>query len=136
MTGIRFARVFSAAFLASSEKRARLPLQSACTFVADRSLGKQALFISLLLVTFNVQSGQAAVGDALQFFKNYFVTGDYVVGGVGLRGQGVNDPTTAAIAGTVGTNVTSFATGTIPMKGVPQGADIVAAFLYWEIIAS
>ena len=28
--------------------------------------------------------------DALHYFKNYFVTGDYVVGGVGLRGTGMN----------------------------------------------
>src|SRR5579863_8717516 len=40
--------------------------------------------------------------DPLQFFKNYFVTGDYVVAGVGLNGQGVN----------------GFATNTINMTGV------------------
>ena len=57
--------------------------------------------------------------DALPFFKNYFVTGDYAVGGVGLRGQGVN----------------GLATGTIDMGGVPEGADIAAAFLYWQVSA-
>ena len=56
--------------------------------------------------------------DSLHYFKNYFVTGDYAVAGVGLYGTG-----------TKGT-----ATGTINMNGVPQGADIVAAFLYWQTV--
>ena len=118
MTGICFARVLLAAFLASSEKRARLPLQSARTLVADKLLGKQALFISLLLLTLNVQSGQAA--DALQFFKNYFLTGDYSVAGVGVTGTGVN----------------GFATGVIDMSGanIPDTADILGAFLSWETV--
>jgi len=46
----------------------------------------------------------------LAFFKNYFITGDYVVGGVGLAGSGRGD---------------------ILIEGVPAGTDIAAAFLYW-----
>ena len=57
--------------------------------------------------------------DALKFFKNYFITGDYAVGGVGLRGQGVN----------------GLATGSIAMSGVPKDVDIAAAFLYWQVVA-
>lgn len=61
--------------------------------------------------------------------NNYFVTGDYVVGGVGLRGLG-------------GAN--GLATGTINIPdqvqpnatSVPAGADIVAAFLYWQTVES
>src|SRR5262245_14865575 len=68
---------------------------------------------SILLL---VPSAKAA--DALNYTKNYFVTGDYAVAGVGLRGKGV----------------AGFATGTINMSGVPAGADIVAAFLYWETV--
>ena len=60
--------------------------------------------------------------DALQYSKNYFVTGDYAVAGVGLRGTG-----TAGAGG-------SFATGVINLSGVPAGADIVAAFLYWQTL--
>lgn len=64
----------------------------------------------------------------LNFFNNFFVTGDYVVGGVALRGAGVN----------------GYATGTIsipdansvPATGVPPGADIVAAYLYWQTVES
>lgn len=61
----------------------------------------------------------AHVPDALKFFKNYFITGDYAVGGVGLRGQGVN----------------GLATGSIAMSGVPKDVDIAAAFLYWQVVA-
>jgi len=82
--------------------------------------------IFLLLLPLSVPSAQAA--DALQLFKNYFVTGDYVVGGVALRGLGAPS---SAIAGGAG----SYATGVIHMNGVPQGADIVAAYLYWETIS-
>jgi hypothetical protein len=56
----------------------------------------------------------------IRFFKNYFVTGDYAEGGVGgLRGQGVE----------------GLATGSIGLTGVPEGADILAAFLYWQVTA-
>src|SRR3954451_11832877 len=62
---------------------------------------------------------QGAPGDALSFFKNYFITGDYVVAGVGLRGAGVN----------------GIATGTIKVANVPPNADVVAAFLYWQEVS-
>lgn len=61
--------------------------------------------------------------------NNYFVTGDYVVGGVGLRGLG-------------GANGLATGTINIPDKAqpnatsVPAGADIVAAFLYWQTVES
>jgi hypothetical protein len=47
----------------------------------------------------------ARAGDALNFFNNWFVTGDYVVGGVGLRATGVN----------------GWATGTINITGAGWG---------------
>jgi len=54
--------------------------------------------------------------NALGFFKNYFVTGDYVAAGVALRGTG--------------------GSGVIDLTGaaVPEGADIVGAFLYWQTV--
>jgi len=93
--------------------------------------------IFLGLVTLFAQTGKAA--DALKFFKSYIGTGDYVVGGAALRGQGTADAATQAITGGVG----AYAKGTIHMSGVPgytangvpQHADILAAFLYWETIA-
>jgi hypothetical protein len=61
-----------------------------------------------------------AAGDALSFKNNWFLTGDYVVGGVGLRGTGVSN----------------VATGTINIAGVPANADIIAAYLYWETLGN
>ena len=53
-------------------------------------------------------SMQAAIAaDALNLSKTFMVTGDYVVGGVGLRGQGVPNPATQAITG----GVDSYASG-------------------------
>src|ERR1700678_543139 len=57
----------------------------------------------------------AAPGD-LNFFKNYFVTGDYAVGGIGLQGTGVG----------------GTASGNLTIAGVPANATIVAAWLYWQ----
>ena len=54
-----------------------------------RAIAKKLLpwgtMLALVLLLMPVQ--QASAGDALNFFKNYFVTGDYVAGGVGLRGR-------------------------------------------------
>ena len=60
------------------------------------------------------QSGSGQQPNGLNFFKNYFVTGDYTVAGVGLRGTGVN----------------GIASGNIHFTGataVPPNADILAA---------
>src|SRR5215469_3901072 len=82
----------------------------------------------MLLFGFSLTALAQAPKPPLTFFKNYIVTGDVVVGGVGLRGLG---------------DATGFATGTIniPDTGnyanataVPAGADIVAAFLYWQSV--
>ena len=50
------------------------------------------------------------------------MTGDYVAAGVGLQHTGVN----------------GFATGTITIdpSQIPAGAEIVAAYLYWQTISS
>ena len=58
--------------------------------------------------------------QSLKFFKNYFLTGDYVAAGVGLRGTGVNGLATGTI--------------TIDPNQIPAGAEIVAAYLYWETL--
>jgi len=62
----------------------------------------------------------------LSFENNYFVTGDYVVAGVGLRGLGVSGYATKQF--------TMPDANSVPSTGVPPGADIVAAFLYWETV--
>src|SRR5499425_1296910 len=74
------------------------------------------------------QSGFAQATPPLNFSNNYFVTGDYVVAGVGLRGLGVNGFATKQF--------TMPDANSVPSAGVPQGVDIVAAFLYWETVES
>ena len=56
-----------------------------------RSPGRRSRWLILLALTVALAAGRPAAQtqpDALSFFKNYFITGDYVVGGVGLRGLG------------------------------------------------
>ena len=60
--------------------------------------------------------------DDLKFRKSYFVTGDYVVAGIGLRGRGGQN------------GVAGMAIANINVADVPPGADIVAAHLYWQVV--
>src|ERR1700693_2008746 len=103
------------------------------TILGSRRLMRTAVALGLLLVLGFAQNGFAQTPTPLGLSNNYMVTGDYVVGGVGLSGLG---------------NGSGFATGTIkipdpaayatnvPLQQVPAGADIVAAFLYWQTVES
>ena len=75
-----------------------------------------------------VSSGQPepAAANPLSLNNNYFLTGDYVSAGVTLRGTGVGGMATGNIT------VPSYASS--PTQGVPDGADIVDAFLYWQTL--
>jgi len=103
-----------------------------------RSIAMAAM-LGMLSVFVFAQSAAAQNGanqacqTPLCLSNNYFVTGDYVVGGVGLRGMGVNGLATGTIS--IPDTVQARATG-VPSKGVPAGADIVAAFLYWQTVES
>src|SRR4051812_35028325 len=93
-----------------------------------RNLGRR---VSLWSVAVLLASGAAALltqrvvhtqsADALPFAKNFLITGDYTVGAVDLVPQN---------------GASGFVTGTIPMSGVPAGADVLAAYLYWETIST
>lgn len=82
--------------------------------------------LTFLLVIGFGQPGFAQANPPLNFENNYFVTGDYVVSGVGLRGLGVN--------GFAKQQFTMPDANSVPATGVPPGADVVAAFLYWETV--
>lgn len=75
--------------------------------------------LCLAVVFGAAQAVSAQQPPAFGFFTNYLVTGDYVTGGVGLRGLG---------------DKTGFASGNVTTAGVPAGADVVAAFLYWQTV--
>jgi hypothetical protein len=59
----------------------------------------------------SIQRAQAL--NAPTFFNNYFLTGNYLVNGVGLKGTGVD----------------GFGTNTIAVSGVPADVTPIAAFL-------
>ena len=62
----------------------------------------------------------------LTFNNNYFVTGDFALGNVGLREAAV---ASGLVTGTI--NIGSWIGGASQNR-VPEGADIVAAVLYWQ----
>ena len=91
------------------------PFRIGSTFASARWKTSVA-FLSLGLVWLLAQPAQAqAQPGPLSFFKNYFITGDYAVGGTSLWRQGAADGKAAV---------------QISVTGVPEGADILAAYLY------
>jgi hypothetical protein len=60
--------------------------------------------------------------DALRFFNNYFITGSYVVGGVGLWNTG--------------TGTINMSSPTPPLTPAPEGADVLATYLYWQVVTT
>ena len=106
----------------------RTTVQTLCTRLLACGPARATITLGLLLILALAQSGFAQQTSPLNFENNYFVTGDYVVAGVGLRGLGVNGFATRQF--------TMPDANSVPATGVPQGADIVAAFLYWETVES
>ncbi len=92
------------------------------TFQSRRlSAFASALCVSVLLF----QQGAHAVPqptDALRFFNNVFVTGGYVVAGVGLWDTG--------------TGTIDMGSPAAPMSTAPDGAEVLAAYLYWQVVSS
>jgi MBG domain (YGX type)/PASTA domain/Galactose oxidase, central domain len=77
-----------------------------------------------------ISTGQAPTPtpNPLTFENNYFVTGDYASAGITLRGTGVNGLATGTIT------IPDSTTNPGISQGVPDGADIVDGFLYWETL--
>ena len=89
------------------------PVKVGSTFAVTRWKATVVL-LSLGFALFSAQPGQAQP-EPLTFFKNYFITGDYAVGGASLWQKG---------------SVDGNASVQIAVTGVPKGADILAAYLY------
>jgi sugar lactone lactonase YvrE len=77
-----------------------------------------------------VSTGQSEPPEPnpLLFENNYFVTGDYASAGVTLRGTGMGGIATGTIT------IPDSTTNPGVSQGVPDGADIIDAFLYWETL--
>ena len=91
-----------------------------------------------LPVLFAQTGGQAAQAtDALPYSTGYLVTGDYAVGSVDFVSTKESDDENRRRdeSSREKDEDRSQRTRTIPMRGVPANADILAAFLYWETIA-
>src|SRR6267154_2128765 len=86
--------------------------------------------LGLLLVLGFAQTAAAQnAQNNLKFGDNYFVTGDYAVGGVSLIGKGSGGLSMGTIS--IGADPNPGVKGT---NSVPQGAEVVAALLYWQTI--
>src|SRR5436190_5185152 len=77
-----------------------------------------AITVSLCAAT---GAGAQTTAPTLPYAGGYLVTGNYTIAGVDVTGASV---------------ASGFATGTITLSGVPENADILAAFLYWETITT
>src|SRR5215813_10287899 len=102
--------------LAPEDRHRRHPMLRT---TATRPLGSLAAGVLLAIA---LPCHPARAQNALNYFKNYFVTGDYLAVGVGLQHTGVN----------------GFATGmlTVDPAQIPPDAEVVAAYLYWQTISS
>jgi hypothetical protein len=86
---------------------------------------RTGVVFTICLAVLLFQQGARALpqpSDALRFFNNYFVTGGYVVGSVGLWNTG---------AGTI-----NMSSPTPPMTPAPQNADVLATYLYWQVVTT
>ncbi len=72
-----------------------------------------------------ISTGQPPAPNPLSLQNNYFVTGDYATAAVTLRGLGHSGIATGTI---------NLPSGTQSGQAVPDGADILDAYLYWETI--
>jgi hypothetical protein len=110
---------------------------------SGRMVARTAVIVSVLVLSLLAQTGLTQ-NQPLNFANNFFVTGDYVVAGAyGINGQTsfVTSGNTLYTKGTITVPDTNPSTGTgnpgiTGATSVPLGADIVAAFLYWETVES
>jgi hypothetical protein len=95
---------------------------------------RTAVTLALLALFSPLMRAQAQA--PLNYFKNYFVTGDYAVGGVGLANV---KPVAGSVSSTINfsgvpcTSGPGFNASVVPCtSNGAQPADVIAAFLYWQ----
>jgi YDG domain-containing protein len=100
---------------------------------------RNVIALALLALFSSVTQAQQV---QLSYFKNYFVTGDYVVGGVSLAnaartvsGSTISVADSINFSGVPCTSGPGLAASVIPCTSRGgQPADVIAAFLYWQTI--
>lgn len=111
-------------------------MERACSFAFFRA----AAILGFAFLVFFVQAANAQ--GPLNYFKNYFVTGDYAVQGVGLAsvapivsGSTISINDSLNFSGVPCTSGPGLLASVIPCsaKGAVP-ADVIAAFLYWQTI--
>jgi parallel beta-helix repeat protein len=110
----------------------------------SRKIQFALLFLLLASLSIATQSVFAQSDGPLNFGNNFFVTGDYVVAGAyGLHTNVANGYSSGLIAvPDLNPGIQPGATNTCVISGitfkncVPAGAQIVAAYLYWQTIES
>jgi sugar lactone lactonase YvrE len=102
-------------------------IPSGNVIASNPAAGTQVSLGSSVKLLISSGPGQPPAPNPLSLLNNYFVTGDYVVGGVTLRGT---TPVSNMVSGTI--NIPTYAGPLTP--GVPTGADLIDGFLYWTTI--
>src|SRR5512141_2000600 len=78
-------------------------------------------------------AAQSTVQIPPTIFKNYFVTGDYVVSGW-VEQSSANGLATGTISIPDCKQALAMGQQCVQTSPIPQGADIVAAYLYWATV--
>src|SRR6266446_4221369 len=120
---------------ADPRRLGRMPLSKEAAM--SRKIQFVCLFILLGLLSTAAQlcfaQDAGATPNALNFGNNFFVTGDYAVGGVGLAGQ-ANKIYPGYAVGTISMGADKNPGVKGANNSVPAGAEIVAALVYWQTI--
>jgi hypothetical protein len=116
-------------------KSARTAVIGGAMKVKNQIAAIATTMLALLVIFGFAQAGLAqTTTNPLSFSKNYILSGgDYLVGSVGLRGAGDSSGfATGRISIPDSVQAQALNVGSLPR--VPDAANIVAAFLYWETV--
>src|SRR5574340_1201258 len=97
-------------------------------------LRKSAAIVCLAWVSLFAQVGFAQTAPPLNLFKNYFVTGDYLVAGWQKTGFTLISNVSYGTGNINVPDTFQASQGGIAATPIPNGANIVAAFLYWQTV--
>ena len=103
-----------------------------CVCIQKPRINFAIVFALVVFTLTSALTGFAQNQPPLNIFKNYFVTGDYVVGGW-VETSSANGFATGTISIPDCRQAQYMGVGCAPSP-IPAGADIVAAYLYWGTV--